>query len=173
LTPLLKPRAKEFDSRIWSEASAPLQGLTVRSGTLDVGTNTACYVVCLLLAHVFHALGRDADAQTTWREFLILRHQSARGDDGALPYPRAVEDGGSHAYEAATFYRAAVHDRVVADYAVLADYGRVAGVCVQDAAVLDVGVAHEDVRLLGAGEKRLAGDQAQGESVGERKYRVP
>jgi hypothetical protein len=44
---------------------------------------------------------------------------------------------------------------------------------VQDATVLDASVVHEDVRLLGAGEKRLAGDQAQGESVDERKYRVP
>jgi hypothetical protein len=103
----------------------------------------------------------------------ILRHQSSCGDDGALAYTGAVEDCCSHPYQTSLPYLASVHDGLVADDALVTHYGGVAGVCVQHAAVLDVGVAHEDVRLLGAGEKRLAGDQAQGESVGERKYRVP
>jgi hypothetical protein len=74
----LTPRAKEFDTIIGREASAALQGLTVRSGTFDVGTNSTCYVLGLLLAHVLHALGRDTHNQATRREFLILRHQSCR-----------------------------------------------------------------------------------------------
>ena len=140
---------------------------------LHVGPDTTGNVCGLLLTNVFDALGRNSDDQTTRREFLILRHQSAGGHDGAFAYLRAVEDRGAHPDEAALSDLAAVHDGPVADDAVVSHDSRVAGVGVQDATVLDASVVHEDVRLLGAGEKRLAGDQAQGESVDERKYRVP
>ena len=96
-------------------------------------------VCALLFANVFDALGGDADDQTTGREFLVLGHQSAGGDDGALAYLRAVEDGGAHAYEAAVRYLAAVDDGLVADDAIVAHDSRVAGIGVQYAAVLDVG----------------------------------
>jgi hypothetical protein len=65
----------------------------------------------------------------------------------SLPSGGTVEDGGSHAYEATALDLAAVHDGIVADDAVLAHYGRVAGVGVQDAAVRYIGARSDPYRL--------------------------
>ena len=114
-------------------------------GALDVGTNTTSYVLGLLLAHVFHALGGDADYEAAGRELLVFRDQSTCGDDRTFAYPRPVEDGCAHTDEAPIPYLAPVHYSLVADNAVLADNRRVAGVGMQYAAVLDIGAGSDPI----------------------------
>jgi hypothetical protein len=143
----LTPRAKEVDTIIGREASAALQGLSVGGCTFHVGFDTTSNVCGLLVANVFDTLGRNSDDQTTRREFLILRHQSAGGHDGAFAYLRAVEDRGAHPDETAVSDLAAVHNGPVADDAVVSHESRVARVGVQDAAVLDVGAGPDPDRL--------------------------
>jgi hypothetical protein len=95
----------------------------VGCGAFDVLSDSAGYVLCLLFVHVLRCPGGNADDEAVGWVLPPFGDEGACGDDGALSYPCTVEDGGSHAYEAATFYHAPVHDRVVADYTVLADYG--------------------------------------------------
>ena len=65
-------------------------------------------------------------------------------------------------------YLAAVHDRVVAHDALVADDGRVAGVGVQDAAVLDVGAG----RVLPANGQPLSLLTPQEDTKSERRKRL-
>jgi quercetin dioxygenase-like cupin family protein len=71
--------------RFWNTgeegASAAVQGSSVGSCAFHVGFDTTGNVCGLLVANVFDTLGRNSDDQTTRREFLILRHQSAGGHD--------------------------------------------------------------------------------------------
>ena len=108
-------------------------------GAFHVGSDTTGDVCGLFFANVFDTLRRDTDYEAAGRVLLSLWDEGAGGHYGAIPYLRPVQDGGAHAYEAALPYLAAVHDRVVAHDALVADDGRVARVGVQDAAVQDVG----------------------------------
>src|SRR5215211_2540313 len=119
----------------------------MRCGALDVRAHTAGYVLRLLLRYLPDALGGDADDEATGREFLVFRDQCTSSNDGAFAYLRPVEDRGAHSYQATIFYLAAVHDGPVADDAIVAHYGQVAGVGVQHAAVLDVGAGADPDRL--------------------------
>src|SRR5215212_2831361 len=127
-------------------------------GALYVLPDAAFYVPRLFLAHVLHGLGGDADDEAMRRVLLALRDEGARGHYGPFAYLRAVEDGRAHAYEATVLNLAAVHDGPVADYAVFAHYRRKAGVCVQDAAVLDVGAGADPDRLRVAPQHRPVPD---------------
>src|SRR5918997_7213043 len=108
-------------------------------GALDVGPHASGYVLRLFLRHLAGLLGGDTDYEAAGGEPASFGDEGAGGHDRALAYLRPVEDPGAHPDEAAVLYLAPVHDRVVADNAVIADYSRVTGVCVQHAAVLDVG----------------------------------
>src|ERR671913_1190722 len=132
------PRARVADTIIGREASAALQGSSVGSCAVHVGSDTTANVCSLLVANVFDTLGRDTNDQTMGWEFLILRHQSASSDYRPLPDLCSVEDRGVHADEAAVANLAAVQDRLVSDHAALPHHRRITGVRVQHAAVLDV-----------------------------------
>jgi hypothetical protein len=68
-------------------------------------------------------------------ELLTFGDERARCYFGALAYLRPVEDGCAHTDKAPIPYLAPVHDSLVADHAVIADYRWVTGVGVQHAAV--------------------------------------
>ena len=139
MTPRLTPRAKEVDTISRSDASTALQRLPVGGGALDVLADAVGYALRLLLCHLSYCLGRRADDEATRWKLLTFGDECTGGDYRAFPYLRPVEDGGAHANEAAVPDPAAVDYGVVAYYAIVADDGGVAGVGVQDAAVLDVG----------------------------------
>src|SRR5215211_8507397 len=119
----------------------------MRCGALDVRAHTAGYVLRLLLRYLTGALGGDADDEAAGRIFLPFRYERPGGDDGAFAYMDAVEDRGAHSYRSTIPYLAPVHDSPVADDAIVAHYGRVAGVGVQHAAVLDVATGADPDRL--------------------------
>jgi len=111
----------------------------VGCGPLDVFAGAPLDIRGLLIGYVSGALGGDADDETAGLELAALGDDGTGGDDGAGTYLGAVEDRGAHADEAVILYLASVYDRVVAEYAAVTDDRGVAGVGVQDAAVLDVG----------------------------------
>src|SRR3712207_581492 len=125
-----------------------VQRIPVGGGAFDVLAGAALYVLCLLFCYVAGSFGRDADDQAAGRELAVLRDDGAGGDDGAGTYLRAVEDGRAHPDQAPVPDLAAVDDGVVADHAPLAERRRETGVCVEDAAVLDVspGADHDRLR---------------------------
>ncbi len=101
-------RSLSFIAPNAGKASVALQGSSVGSCAVHVGSDTTGNACGLLVASVFDTLGRNTDNRTTGREFLILRHQSAGGDDRALAYRGSVENRGAHPDEAAVLYLAAV-----------------------------------------------------------------
>src|SRR5215212_3600410 len=117
----------------------PSQRLPVGRGALDVLAGATRYVRSLLLAHVADAFCGNADDEALGGELAALGDEGAGGDDRAFVDLRAVEDGTPHPYETVVLDLAPVHDRVVAEDASLANDSGVAGVGMEDAAVLDVG----------------------------------
>src|SRR5918998_2498981 len=115
------------------------QGPPVRGGAFDVLAGAAFDLGGLLVRDLAGSFGGDADYEASGRELAVLRDDGAGGDDGARAYLGAVEDGCAHPDQAPVTHLAAVDDGVMPDHAPLANYGRETGVCVQHAAVLDVG----------------------------------
>src|SRR6185436_1735012 len=96
--------------------------------------------------HLAHDAAGDAHHQRPGRDSHPLRHHRARGDDAAVADVDAVQDHAAHADQALVLDDAAVHDGAVPDPDPLADVAGEAGIHVDAAAVLDVGLdADEDL----------------------------
>ena len=135
-----------------------MQCLPMSGGTLDVGTHTLGYVLRLLFAHLFYALGRSADYEASGRELFTFGYEGAGGYYRALAYPGTVQYRGAHPYEAPVPDLAPVHNRSVADHTILAHNRRIPRVRVQHAAILDVGARSYPDGLSVAPEHRSVPD---------------
>ncbi len=108
------------------------------SGALDVGTHAPCYVLRLLLAHLFDKLGRSANYEASGWEFFTLGYEGAGGYYRSFAYPGTVQDCAAHPDEAPVSDLAPVYDRAMPDHAIGAHYRRVPRIRVQYTAVLNV-----------------------------------
>ena len=81
--------------------------------------------------------GRSHDEGIVWND-LVLGDQRIRADQAVPADPRPVQNGRAHAHKGVRADGAAVQHHLVADRAVLADRQRVAGIDMEDAAVLDI-----------------------------------
>src|SRR5436305_5615351 len=82
--------------------------------------------------------GRRSQDQRIVRKLPALTHHGASPDQAIFSDPRAVEYDRAHADQAVRRDGATVQDHVVADDAVVADFERKAGVCVQHRVVLNL-----------------------------------
>lgn len=111
----------------------------MRCGAFYVCIRSTRYIPRLFLAHVADTLGRDTDYEASGRELAAFGDDGSGGDYGTRTDLGTVQNRGVHAYQAVVFYAAAVDYGFVADDACFTDYRRVAGVGMEDCAVLDVG----------------------------------
>src|SRR5438034_4859090 len=82
--------------------------------------------------------GRRSQDERIVRKLPALSHHGASPDQAILSDPRAVEYDRAHADQAVRCDGATVQDHVMADDAIIADFERKSGVCVQHCVILNL-----------------------------------